>query len=62
VHGARNQLLAGAAFALNHDCAVGRGYRANRLFQPRDGRTRADYVIERIAGRGIPPQRLVLAP
>ncbi len=61
VHGPGHEFLAGAAFAVNQNRALGGGHGANGLLQFFHGGTDADDVVERVAGGGIAFEGEVLA-
>jgi hypothetical protein len=60
VHGARNQLFAGAAFALHENGAAGGGDGADDLLEALDSGAVADDVVERVAAGGIAAKSEVL--
>ena len=58
--GARSQLFAGSALALNQNRAAGGGNGPDGLLQLLHGGAGADNVVERIVGGGIAPEREIL--
>src|SRR5207237_3271344 len=60
MHGAGHEFFAGAAFAINEDRALSRGYRPDSVFELLHGGTGADNIVQRIAGSRVAPQGKIL--